>query len=100
MFDPILTQEDKQKISDSVNYKLSPLTAEEQQTVQEQVYQKVGGGYSDAFDLKPITIKQQGDFGYLEKTTNLISDATMQIDPLSANATDEERLLQRAKIDR
>lgn len=100
MFDPILTQEDKQKISDSVNYKLSPLTAEEQQTIQEQVYQKVGGGYSDAFDLKPITIKQQGDFGYLEKATNLISDATMQIDPLSTNATDEERLLQRAKIDR
>lgn len=99
---PLLTPEEQQAVNQSLDKKLSQtLTPDEQQAVDQSLAKKLGGQpISDVvptYQLKPFRTK--GDFSFFKNATDLISQANKIITPLDENATEEQRLKQKADID-
>ena len=99
---PLLTPEEQQAVNQSLDKKLSQtLTPDEQQAVDQSLAKKLGGQpISDVvptYQLKPFRTK--GDFSFFKNATDLIGQANKIITPLDENATEEQRLKQKADID-
>lgn len=99
---PQLTDEEKLAVNQSLDKKLSQtLTPDEQQAVDNSLNKKLGGEHISNilpnYLLSPFRTK--GDFSFFKNSTNLISQANKIITPLDENATEEQRLKQKADID-